>query len=92
MTTRFDTNPQTGVVPGVLRHDIIAPFSPAHLPHEGRSELWMQAYNAALRGEKADRAQPAPKSKDAPYSVQEVADGLFAKSWKKLATVEGDNQ
>jgi len=92
MTTRFDTNPATGVVPGVLRHDVIAPFSPAHLPHEGRSELWMQAYDEARRGEKSDRATPAPKSKDAPDSITAIADGLFKKSWKKYATVEGENQ
>jgi len=89
--TRFDTSPSTGLVPGVLRHDIVAPYSPAHLPHEGRSELWMAAYNEARRGEKADRAQPGP-TKSAPYSVQDIADGLFAKSWSKLATESEDNQ
>ena len=85
--TKFDTNPQTGVVPGVLRHDVVAPFSPAHLPHEGRSELWMEAYNEARRGEKADRAQPGP-TKSAPDPITAIADGLYAKSWKKYATSE----
>ena len=92
--TKFDTSPSTGLVPGVLRHDVVAPYSPAHTPHADRSPEWLAAYNAAysaaLRGEKADRATPGPQSRE-PFSIAEIADGLFAKSWKKLATSE-DNQ
>ena len=91
MATKYDTNSQTGLVPGVLRHDVVAPAPVSH-GVDRTSEAWKAAYQAARRGEKADRAQPAPKSKDAPDSITAITDGLFKKSWQNHATIEGENQ
>lgn len=87
MATRYDTNPVTGQIPGVLRHDVIAP-SPFQPAPSGRTPEWLAAYDeahrAALRGEKADRAAPGTTT-----SITEIADNAFSKAWKKH---NGDNQ